>query len=155
MYFHLHRLKSKLHLALFNPPHKLWKSIMCLQDGDSDKTLAFVESDMSCLSHNLCCSLEEVERLRWWHSEQAAHLILTGGIHLSTAVSNHSGPKRTSSSLHLVACLHYHTSLRTTSATQEPLPYAWITMRNICCHLTSPPATALVYIRADRQKTTK
>ncbi len=36
--------------------------------------------------------------------------------------------------LHLVACLHYHTSLRTTSSTQESPPYAWITMQSICCH---------------------
>lgn len=72
---------------------------MCLQYGDSDKTLALLESDMSRVSHNLCSSLEEVERLRWWHSEHAAHLILTGEKHLSTAVSNHFGPKSTSSCL--------------------------------------------------------
>jgi len=62
--------------------------------------------------------------------------------------------------LHLVACIHYHTSLSTflsplsnISATQESLPYAWITMRNICHHLTSRSATALIYIRADHHKT--
>lgn len=44
---------------------------MCLQCGDCDKTLALIESDMSSVSHNLCCSLDEVERLRWWQSEQA------------------------------------------------------------------------------------